>query len=154
VPAQPTPPAAPPAKEPPAAPQPPPFVAPPNRADATPPRSVDVVAVEPSRGEAAAGIAVEPRAARRIAEAHGHFQRGQIAAARRLLEALLDTGSPAAWHELARTYDPHYIGFLSRIDRGSDAQRAAALYREAILLGAEAAGPDLERLRATHPHLR
>lgn len=152
VPPQPAP--APPAKEAPGEPQPPPFVAPPNRVDVVPPRRNDVNTVALGRGGARADVSVEPGVDRRIAEAQGHFQRGQIGEARRLLEPLLDTMPVIAFHEMGRTYDPHYVGLLPRIDRGSDAQRAAAFYREAILQGARGAAADLERLRATHPNIR
>jgi hypothetical protein len=57
-------------------------------------------------------------------------------------------------HQLGRTYDPYYIGMIPRLNRGSDPQRAAAFYREAILQGARGADSDLHRLRATHHSLR
>ena len=80
--------------------------------------------------------------------------RGKVLEARRVLESLLPIAPAAALHELGRSYDPHYLGQLDKIDSGSEPKTAAALYHEAIISGSVMAGSDLDRLRASHPSTR
>lgn len=145
-------PPAPPVKQPPPEPVTPPFTAPPNRAILTPPNDASAVAI----ASGTKGVAPGRRTAvtEGLTEARKLFQRGRVAEARALLESMLDTAPPAVLHELGRTYDPYYVGMLPRMNRGSEPQRAAAFYREAILQGARGADTDLDRLRTTHHSVR
>jgi hypothetical protein len=90
----------------------------------------------------------------RIEEARRLLTRGRVLDARKLLESAITATPGIALHELARTYDPYYLGQLPSIDDGSEPRRAAALYQDAILNGADAAGADLDRLRASLPHIQ
>ena len=81
-------------------------------------------------------------------------QRGKVVEARVTLQTVVRSFPAAALHELARTYDPYYLGQLPKIDDGSEPRTAAALYQDAISHGASAAGNDLDRLRASYPALR
>lgn len=74
--------------------------------------------------------------------------------ARRTLQTLVTSAPSVVLHELARTYDPHYLAQLSSIDDGSELKRAAELYQEAISYGATEAVGDLDRLRSTNPNFR
>ena len=75
-------------------------------------------------------------------------------AARTQFESAIEMAPGPALIELARSYDPYYLGQLATIDDGSEPRRAAALYQDAILHGAVAAGTDLDRLRAVLPPAR
>jgi hypothetical protein len=154
--------------------RPDPVPAPPNRANVTPPRQSGggIAGVQssarPDGGTPQVGtgiakgtdsrprgnIALAALGAARVEEARRLLARGKVAEARSLLESAIDVAPAVALLELARTYDPYYLGMLSSIDEGSEPYRAAALYQDAILSGSPAAGTDLDRLRARHTNGR
>ena len=152
-------------------PRPDPVPAPPNRANVTPPRQASggiagiQSAVRPEGGTASVpgigtatgpdakqrgGIALAALGAARVEEARRLLKRGKVTEARALLESAIPAAPGAALLELGRTYDPYYLGMMASIDEASEPRRAAALYQEALLHGADAAGADLDRLRAGH----
>ena len=90
----------------------------------------------------------------RIDLARQLLQRGKVIEARIALQPVVRTFPAAGLHELARTYDPYYLGQIPRIDDGSEPRTAASLYEDAINHGATTAGNDLDRLRASYPALR
>ncbi len=92
--------------------------------------------------------------ASRLEEARRLFADGKVVAARKMLESAMGMLPSVVLHELGRTYDPFYLGQLERIDGGSEPNRAAAFYREAVMHGSADAGADLDRLRLWHQGAR
>lgn len=158
-------------------PRPEPQPAPPNRAHITPSRQSGggmllAVRPEPPARIAPAHPAPEPivlspqgnsssnetlsksQVAARLDLARRLLQRGKVVEARIALQTIARNFPAAGLHELARTYDPYYLGQLPRIDDGSEPRTAASLYQDAINHGATSAGNDLDRLRASYPSLR
>lgn len=174
VPAAPAAPVSPPADPLPSQPAPPPprpdaVPAPPNRANVTPPRQAGggIVSARPPVGdepEQQELAALPPARAATpppgtpgmngIEIARQLLAKGKVLEARTHLQAAARVSPALALLELARTYDPFYLGMLPTIDDGSEPRRAAALYQEAIVHGSPTAGTDLDRLRQMHPGLR
>lgn len=140
----------------PAPPRPEPQPAPPNRANISPSRQAGGGLLAGVRPEPAAPIETLSKAqlAARLDHARRLLQRGKVIEARVTLQSVARSVPAAALHELARTYDPYYLGQLPSIDDGSEPRTAASLYQDAINHGASAAGNDLDRLRASYPALR
>lgn len=136
--------------------RPEPQPAPPNRANISPSRQAGGGLLAGVRPEPAAPIETLSKAqlAARLDHARRLLQRGKVIEARATLQSVARSVPAAALHELARTYDPYYLGQLPSIDDGSEPRTAASLYQDAINHGASAAGNDLDRLRASYPALR
>lgn len=79
------------------------------------------------------------------------FRSGEVLAARERYVAALSAPLPEVLLELARTYDPNYLGRLPRTDAEADIERARALYEQAATLGSKAAEADLARLPGSAP---
>ncbi len=73
---------------------------------------------------------------------------GDIASARLFFEEAISQGSAAGHTALARTYDPLYFAEAQISGPEPDADRAVALYAEAVQAGDSAAQPRLDRLRS------
>ncbi len=73
---------------------------------------------------------------------------GDIASARLFFEEAISQGSAAGHTALARTYDPLYFAEAQINGPEPDADRAAALYSEAVKAGDGAAQARLDRLRS------
>ena len=132
-------------------PRPDPLPAPPNRVNVTPPQQSGGGIVSAPRTMAPSGSSQSAIGAARIEEARRLLARGKVIDARAILQAAIATAPAEALHELAKTYDPFYLGQLPSIDDGSEPRRAAVLYHDAILHGSTRAGADLDRLRAMLP---
>lgn len=137
----------------PAPPRPEPQPAPPNRANISPSRQAGGGLVAALRPEPVETL-TKAQLAARLEHARRLLQRGKVIEARTTLQTVVPSIPDAALHELARTYDPYYLGQLPAIDDGSEPRTAASLYQDAINHGASAAGNDLDRLRASYPALR
>lgn len=137
-------------------PRPEPQPAPPNRANISPSRQAGGGLIAGVRPEPAAPIENLSKAqlSARLDHARRLLQRGKVIEARAALQSVARSVPAAALHELARTYDPYYLGQLPSIDDGSEPRTAASLYQDAISHGVSAAGNDLDRLRASYPALR
>ncbi len=139
----------------PAPPRPDPMPAPPNRVNITPPsRSGGGMVATAPRPASPAGLAAAALGAARVEEGRRLLAQGRVLAARSQFESAVEIAPGPALLELGRSYDPYYLGQLTSIDDGSEPRRAAALYQDAILHGAVAAGTDLDRVRAVLPPAR
>lgn len=142
---------------------PPPRVVNPAPKSTEPPASPRIVnppakAVEPPIREAAAGTAVGPGnglpaingsgslTARIMDQARQRIAAGDVIRAREWLLSALNGARPEVLHELARTFDPNFLGRIAQPNAVAEPARARALYEEAIRLGAKGAAEDLNGL--------
>jgi peptidoglycan hydrolase-like protein with peptidoglycan-binding domain len=134
----------------PATPAPSPAKAPAAQAPVAPPR-----ATAPAREQTAALVAPTPPAvnpsdpgAWNIGRGNELLSLGDIASARLFFEEAISQGSAAGRTALARTYDPLYFAEAQINGPEPDADRAVALYSEAVQAGDGAAQARLDRLRS------
>ena len=129
-----------------AAPAAPPAAAAPKAADG----KVAAIAPSAAGGQANASAAAQVGS---VATARQLFFAGQVVRAREILQTLLPGANGEAVLELARTFDPHYLGLTSGRDATANVTRARDLYQEATSKGAGAAAGDLKRLLDSFPIL-
>ena len=127
---------------------------------AAPPSSRDAVTNrEPSRA-----FAVDPKArtapsartsqaAEKIDQGRDFFRRGQVLKARETFLVAVGEAPGEVLLELARTFDPYYLGRLSGSDAQSDPQRALSLYEEAAKHSVAISQADIDRLKRSFPAL-
>ena len=86
------------------------------------------------------------------------FESGEVLRARGRLQSALGASinqpNPELLYELARTYDPNYVGKLQKADARGNADIALTFYERAATLGSAAAKTDLEQLRKLPPENR
>ena len=76
------------------------------------------------------------------------FHAGEVLRARQIFSSALTGRLPDVLHELARTYDPHYLQQLPKSDAKPNPSMARAIYQHAVMVGSAEAGADLARLRS------
>lgn len=147
-------------------PLPPPRVVNPEPKASEPPASPRIVnppakAAEPPIREAAAGTAAGPGTglpaingsgsltSRIMEQARQRIAAGDVIRAREWLLSALNGARPEVLHELARTFDPNFLGRITQPNAVAEPVRARALYEEAIRLGAKGATDDLNSLLKT-----
>lgn len=110
------------------------------------PRELVVTPVEPKEPSPVLGNEHAGELVRLIARATGLLRRGDIGAARVVLERAAELGSAPASFTLAETYDPRVLAKWGASGTRSDATKARELYARAAAAGVEEAKERYETL--------